>query len=240
MVRAFFVTLFACLYTFVVGTPTVIYAALSGNTDPVYRLGMVGARLVLWLSGVKLEVAGRENACAARAVVFMSNHQSNCDPPAVLPILPPVLVIGKKEFFRVPVLGRAMSLRGFIPINRQDRVQAVAAIEAGVRSLRNGHSFLIFPEGTRSPDGRLQPFKKGAFIMAIKAGAPIVPISISGSAKVMPKGRFEIHPGRVRITVHDAVPTEGHGLEERQEIMQRVRQAMLAGLAAEELPRDEG
>lgn len=117
-----------------------------------------------------------------------------------------MLIIAKKEFFRVPILGRGMVLRGFIPIDRKNRAQAIEAIEAGARALKAGHSFLIFLEGTRSPDGRLQGFKKGAFIMAMKARAPIVPISISASARVMPKGKFEIHHGVVRVTVHDPVP----------------------------------
>ncbi len=236
MIRAFFVTFVTFVYILLVGTPFLIHAAISGNTDTLYQVARLGVRMVLWLSGVKLEVAGGEKTPTDRAVVFMPNHQSNCDPPAVFDILPPVLIIGKKEFFRVPILGRAMSLRGFIPIDRRNRTHAIEAIEAGIRAVKAGHSFLIYPEGTRSPDGRLQAFKKGAFIMAIKAGAPIVPISISGSARVMPKGKFEIHPGVVRITVHDPVPTEGCTPDDRERIMEQVRQAVLSGLAEDELP----
>ncbi len=183
-----------------------------------------------------MEVRGLENICTDRAVVFMPNHQSNCDPPAIFTILPPVLVMGKKEFFRVPILGRGMLLRGFIPVDRKNRQRAIEAMEEGVKSLKAGHSFLVFPEGTRSPDGRLQPFKRGVFIMAIKAGAPIVPISISGTRKIMPKGKFEIHPGVERITVHNPVSTEGRTLDDREKIMEQVRQAILSGLAEEEWP----
>jgi 1-acyl-sn-glycerol-3-phosphate acyltransferase len=236
MIRALFVTLIALAYILLVGTPILIRAAISGNTDILYRAGRFGAGLVLWLSGVKLEVIGRDKTRTDRAVIFMSNHQSNCDPPAVFNILPPVLIIGKKQFFRVPILGHGMALRGFIPIDRKNRAQAIEAIEAAIRALKAGHSFLIYPEGTRSPDGRLQAFKKGAFVMAIKAGAPIVPISISGSGRVMPKGKFEIHPGVVRITVHDAVPTEGCLPDDRDRIMELVRQAISSGLSEDELP----
>lgn len=129
-----------------------------------------------------------------------------------------------------------MLARGFIPVDRKHREAAIAAVNQAVRSLQAGHSFLVFPEGTRSRDGRLQPLKKGVFIMAMKVGAPILPVSISGSSKIMAKGKFVIHPGRVRITVHDPVPTEGHTLDDRQLIMDRVRQALLAGLAPEECP----
>ena len=236
MIRAFFVTFVTFAYILLVGTPVLIHASRSGNTDTLYQIGRWGVRMLLWLSGVRLEVTGGEKTCTDRAVVFMSNHQSNYDPPVVFGILPPVLIIGKKEFFRVPILGRAMALRGFIPIDRKNRTHAMEAIEAAVRAVKAGHSFLIYPEGTRSPDGRLQAFKKGAFIMAIRAGAPIVPISISGSARVMPKGKFEIHPGVVRVTVHDPVPTEGCTPDDRERIMEQVRRAILSGLAEGELP----
>ena len=236
MIRAFFVTFVISVYILLVGTPVLIHAAISGNTDTLYQVGRWGARMALWLSGVKLQVIGREKTCPGYAAVFMSNHQSNCDPPAVFDILPPVLIIGKKDFFRVPILGRGMALRGFIPIDRKNRAQAVEALEAGVRALKQGHSFLVYPEGTRSPDGRLQAFKKGAFVMAMKAGAPIIPISISGSSRVMPKGKFQIHPGIVRITVHDPVPTAGCTPDDRERIMEQVRQAIVSGLAENELP----
>lgn len=237
MIRAFFVTSVTLAYILLVGTPVVIHAAISGDTDTLYQTALLGARMLLWLSGVKLEVTGGEKARADRAVVFMSNHQSNYDPPVVCGILPPVLIVGKKQFFRIPILGRGMALRGFIPIDRNNRTQAIEAMEAGARALKRGHSFLIYPEGTRSPDGRLQAFKKGAFIMALKAGAPIVPISVSGSARVMPKGKFEIHPGVVRITVHDAVRTEGCTSDDLDRIMEQVRGAILSGLTNDELPR---
>jgi 1-acyl-sn-glycerol-3-phosphate acyltransferase len=169
----------------------------------------------------------------------MANHQSNCDPPALLAVLPPVLVMVKKEFFRVPILGRGMVACGFISVDRRNREQALEAVEKGVQALKAGKSFLVYPEGTRSPDGRLQRFKKGVFVMAIKAGASIVPISVSGSNKIMPKGKFVIRPGRVRITFHEPVATEGSAIEDRQLIIDRVRQAILAGLEKDEWPVEQ-
>jgi len=199
-------------------------------------VGVQGARMALWLSGVRLEVHGLEKIPPGRAVIFMPNHQSNCDPPAMVVILPPVLVMAKREFFRVPVLGRGMRARGFIPVDRRNRERAIAAVEQAVAALKAGHSFLAYPEGTRSPDGRLQRFKKGVFVMAIKAGAPIVPISVSGGSKIMPKGKFVIRPGRVRITIHDPIPTANVRLDERQMVIDLTRQAILTGLAPEEWP----
>jgi 1-acyl-sn-glycerol-3-phosphate acyltransferase len=236
MIRALLVTLVTFVYVLIVGPPILIHAWLTGNTDVLYREGMRGARLALWLAGVRLEVHGREKIPLDRAVVFMPNHQSNCDPPALLVTLPPVRVMVKQEFFRVPILGKGMRARGFIPVDRKNRERAIAAVDEATAALKAGHSFLAFPEGTRSPDGRLQTFKKGVFVMAIKAGAPIVPISISGGNKIMPKGKFVIRPGRVRITIHDPIPTADIGLDDRDRVIDATRRAILAGLAPEERP----
>jgi 1-acyl-sn-glycerol-3-phosphate acyltransferase len=236
MIRAFLVTLVIFAYLVVLGPPLLIYAAIGGKGDVVYRTGTMGARIALWLAGTRLEIHGLDRISSQRPVVFMANHQSNCDPPALLAFLPRVLVLVKKEFFRVPILGRAMLACGFIPVDRRKREEAFEALEKGVQALKAGKSFLVYPEGTRSPDGRLQPFKKGVFVMAIKAGAAIVPISVSGSNKIMPKGKFVMRPGRVRITLHEPVATEGSTIEDRQLIIDRVREAVLAGLEKEEWP----
>jgi 1-acyl-sn-glycerol-3-phosphate acyltransferase len=239
MIRAIFVTVITFAYIVVLGPPVLVYAWLTKKTDPLYQVGMWGARMALWLAGVRLEVHGLERIPHGRAAIYMPNHQSNCDPPALISILPPVLVLVKKEFFRVPILGAGMTARGFIPVDRKNRERAIAAVERAVASLKAGNSFLAYPEGTRSPDGRLQAFKKGLFVMAIKAAALIVPISVSGAAKIMRKGRFVIRPGRVRITIQEPISTENYTLGERQELITRTRQAILKGLEAEEWPREE-
>jgi len=239
MIRAFLVILVTFAYVLILGPPVLIYAAIRGDGDLVYRVGTLGARMALWLAGTRLEIHGLDQIPSDRPVVFMANHQSNFDPPALLAVLPPVLVLVKKEFFRVPILGRAMVACGFILVDRRNREQALEAVEKGVQALKAGKSFLVYPEGTRSPDGRLQRFKKGVFVMAIKAGAPIVPISVSGSNKIMPKGKFVMRPGGVRITFHQPVATEGSAMEDRPLIMDRVRQAILAGLEKDEWPLEK-
>jgi 1-acyl-sn-glycerol-3-phosphate acyltransferase len=236
MIRAVLVTLVTFAYVLAIGPPVLIYGAISGNTDPIYKTGVLGARMALWLAGVRLEIQRLDRIPRDRPVVFMANHQSNCDPPALLAVLPQVLVMVKKEFFRVPIIGRGMVAVGFIRVDRRNREQARDAVEKGVLALKAGKSFLVYPEGTRSPDGRLQKFKKGVFVMAIKAGAPIVPISVSGSSKIMPKGKFVMRPGRVRITIHEAVATEGFAIEDREIVIDRVRQAVLTGLEKDEWP----
>ncbi len=239
MIRAIFVCIVTFLYILLVGVPFLIHARLTKNTDRLYQMGMTGARLALWLSGVHLDVHGLEKIPRGRAAIYMPNHQSNCDPPAVISILPPVLAMAKQEFFRVPVLGRGMTLRGFIPVDRKNREKAIASVERAVDSMKAGNSFLAFPEGTRSPDGRLQAFKKGLFVMAIKAGALIVPISVSGARKIMPKGRFAIHPGRVRITIQDPISAADFTLEQRRDLITVTHEAIRKGLDPEEWPREE-
>lgn len=236
MIRSILVTTITFAYIFLLGTPFLFYSLITGNTDPLYRVGMWGVKITLWLAGVKLEVHGIEKIPRGRAAVFMPNHQSNCDPPAVFSILPPVLILTKKEFFKLPVVGRAFLLRGFIPVDRKDRDRALQAVEQAVVALKAGHSFLAYPEGTRSRDGRLQPFKKGVFVMAIEAGVPIVPISVSGGSKIMRKGELAMHPGVVRITVHDPIPTAGLSMDDREKVMEAVRRSILSGLSQEEWP----
>jgi 1-acyl-sn-glycerol-3-phosphate acyltransferase len=239
MIRALLVSAFTFAYILAVGFPFLLQALLTRNTDALYRVGINGARLALWLSGVHLDVHGLEKIPHGHAAIYMPNHQSNCDPPAVISILPPVLVMAKQEFFRVPVLGTAMRHRGFIPVDRKNHEKAMAAVEQAVEALKAGKSFMAYPEGTRSPDGRLQTFKKGLFAMAIKAGALIVPVSVSGARKIMPKGKFAIHPGRVRITLHDPIHAENYSVDQRRELIRVTRQAILQGLDPQEWPVEE-
>lgn len=239
MIRAILTTIITFAYILLVGPWFLIYALISGRTDALYGCGRLGARMAVWLAGMRLDVKGIDKIPKNQAVLFMPNHQSLSDGPAIFGILPPVLAIAKKEFFAVPVLGRAMVLRGFVPLDRKNRERAIQAVEESALGLREGHSFLAFPEGTRSPDSRLQAFKKGVFMMAIKGEAPIVPISISGSSRIMRKGEWAMHPGRVRITFHDPVPTAGCTVADRPVIMERVRQAILSGLTKDEWPKEE-
>src|SRR5262249_50550098 len=134
--------------------------------------------------------------------------------------------------------GAAMLLCGFVPVDRTNRDQARKATEQAVELLKRGSSFAGFPEGTRSPDGRLQPFKKGLFVMAIKAGALVVPISVSCGSRIMPKGKFTIHPGVVRVTIHEPIRAASFTLERRDELSGLARQAILKGLDPEEWPPD--
>ena len=238
MVRTLLVYAAIIVYLLLLGPPLLLWSTITKNTDILYSVGLFGAKSALFLAGVKITVTGREKIPDGMSVVYMSNHQSNCDPPAVVTILPPVLIMAKKEFFRVPILGAGMRMRGFIAVDRSNRERAFAAVEQAVGVLKRGRSFLVFPEGTRSRTGRLQPFKRGVFVMAIEAGAPIVPISVSGASKIMRPGDFRIYPGMVRITIHDPVSTAGCIIADRSKVAVQVRRAVMEGLSADEQPLD--
>ena len=234
MIRACLVVLFIAVYILLAAPPMLLYTILARETDSIYAVGRFGAQVSVWLSGAKLEVHGREKIRPGQAALYLANHQSNIDPPALVSILPPVWIMAKKEFFNVPLLNIGMRMRGFIPIDRRNRASAIQSIDRAVEALKSGRPFIAFPEGTRSPDGRVRRFKGGVFVMAIKAGVPVVPISVSGSRKVMAKGKFKMRPGTVRITFHDPLPTTGMAIEDRGRLRDAVRERILTGLSEEE------
>jgi 1-acyl-sn-glycerol-3-phosphate acyltransferase len=197
----------------------------------------VGCRLGLYLGGAKVVVFGRENVEAGKTFLFLANHQSYCDPPALFVTIPRnVRLILKKELRKLPLLGLIMELGGFVFIDRKDRVQSVNGMKQAVRQLQLGNSFLIYPEGTRTRTGELGPFKKGPFIMAIESGIPIVPISVRGSYDIMPPHRFAVKPGTVFITFHPPIPTNGLLLADREKLTERVRDTIASALVEDDTP----
>src|SRR5205085_5132277 len=176
-------------------------------------------------AGISIKVAGKEHLPVGRAAVFCANHQSNVDPPVLFRAVHPRLrVLYKQEIDRIPVLARAFRMAGFIPIDRHNKEAAMRSIDRGAASLRAGHSFLIFPEGTRSKTDELLPFKKGGFRMAIKAGAPIVPVAISGGRSAMVKGSAIIRPVTLTVRIGNPVETRDVHVEDRDKLIERVRQ----------------
>ena len=189
----------------------------------LYALGHVGVGLALGLSGIRYRVSGRVNVPQG-AVVFCSNHESNVDPPVLFRALHPQLhILYKAELHRFPIMGAVFDVGGFVPVPRENREQAMLSIERGADSIRAGNSFLIFPEGTRSRSGDLLPFKKGGFIMAIQAQAPIVPVAVQGGRAAMRKGSAIVRPVHVSVRIGSAIPTRGLTLHDRDALIERVR-----------------
>lgn len=227
------------LYVLLVGTPFTLYAWLTGQVMPLYRIAQGGVWLGLWLAGIRFEVRGRENLPRdRRPCVYMSNHQSNVDPPVIFVVLPPrIAFLGKTDVFKIPVLGTAMRLADFVPINRRDSEAARAAVDDALKRLRPGLSLIVYPEGTRSPDGRLQRFKHGVFLLALRAQAPIVPITLDGAESIMPKRKWQINSGRIRVTIHPPVETRGRSMDERARLALEVQRIIASALPPEKQPQ---
>jgi 1-acyl-sn-glycerol-3-phosphate acyltransferase len=220
------------LYVLVTGIVGMLLATLFGWTDLLYIFGHGGVRLGSALSGIKYRIAGDENLPRDRAAVYCSNHQSNVDPPILYTALHPRMhILYKHEIDRIPVLARAFRMGGFIPIDRSRKESAMRSIEAGARSLQAGNSFLIFPEGTRSKTDEMLPFKKGGFVMAIKAGAPIVPVGIQGGRAAMRRGSRIIRPVTVSIRVGKPIETAQLTMDDRDALIEQVRGAIAELLA---------
>lgn len=203
---------------------------LTGNVNPLYRVGSWIAHVALLLGGIRFRIEGRERVPRGVACIFMANHVSNLDPPILLPRIPRrSSAFLKKSLMKVPFLGYAMKLGEFVPVSRDGSVEsAKESIAAARRVLEKGIHITTFVEGTRSRDGRLLPFKKGPFYLAHDTGAPCVPISIYGTETMMAKNSLKILPGTAHVIFHDPIWPKDYA--NRDELMKAVRASIASGL----------
>jgi 1-acyl-sn-glycerol-3-phosphate acyltransferase len=227
-------SLLALATILVLGLPTAVIfiplAMITGNIMPLYRVSNFIARAALRMAGIRVESAGRELVPPGVACIFMANHLSNLDPPALLPLIPGrTSAFLKRSLMRIPGLGYAMKLAEFVPVNRDSSVEgAKESIAAAVRVLGRGVHITTFVEGQRSSNGRLLPFKKGPFYLSMQTGAPCIPVSIYGTESMMAKGSLRIRPGIAHIIFHAPVYPSDYAT--RDELSNAVRAAIASGL----------
>ena len=214
----------------VLGVPAALigipWSALRKDFRTMYSWGMKITALGVKAAGIRVRVEGLENVQPGVSYLFLSNHVSNLDPPILLPLIPGMTsVFLKKKLMKIPLLGTAMRMGRFVPVSRgHSREEAKQSVDAAADALNSGLHITVFPEGTRSPDGRLLPFKKGAFFLAEGTGAPIIPVVISGTERMMPKGSQRITPGEAYIRF--LAPIRPQDAASREDLMERVRAAM--------------
>jgi len=225
----------AVLLTIIMSAAAIVSALITRSSASAQKIARLWARMLLFIGGVRLEVEGREHLNPRRPYIFAANHQSQFDIFALLAAVPvPFSWLAKEELFRIPLLGPAMKGAGYIPINRTDRRAAFASIDQAAARVRGGTSIVIFPEGTRSLDGKLQTFKKGGFFLAIKSRQPVVPVSISGSFRVLAKRSFRVHRGTIRVHFSAPVPTDNLSPPDKDRLIAEVRRIMEQHLPPEE------
>jgi 1-acyl-sn-glycerol-3-phosphate acyltransferase len=206
------------------------WTILTRDIALMYRWAMAVVRIGLRLGGIRIAVEWRVPLNPAQPCIFLSNHVSNLDPPVLFPLLPGrTAAFLKRSLMKIPVLGYGMRLGGFIPVDRDGRLEsAVESVEAAAAVLASGTHVLSFVEGTRSRTGRLQPFKKGPFFLAMSTGVAVVPVSIHGTETMMRKGSLRIFPGTAHIIFH--APLHPRDYASREELMAAVREAIASGL----------
>ncbi len=223
--RALAMFIVAPLLTLSVSLIAIVWIAVFRlPTDTVHKMVRWWGKAICVTAGIKVRIEGAENCSDDLACIFASNHQSQIDIPALQGYLTANFRwLAKKELFQVPIWGTAMRRAGYIAVDRSHGRQALKSLDKAARRIAEGTSVLIFPEGTRSRDGALLPFKAGALLLAIKAGVPLIPVAISGSHKVLPKGKLLIRPGTITIRIGKPIETAGYNPRQKNELADVLR-----------------
>ena len=236
MLRILFMSIFLGLYVLIVGPPLLIYTFITKHVDPLYWAGIKGVMFFVNCVGVRVRVKGVERIPPGTCI-FAANHTSSADAPAVVGAIPRrIAILLKRSLFEWPIVGQAFHLAHFIPVDRFNRESAIESLEKATSALRDGQSFLIYPEGTRSPDGRLQEFKKGTAVMAIKSGVPLVPVACSNAHRIMEKRKLKISPGEILVEFLDPIDPAKYTLNEREVLIKELHDRVAAGLPPDQRP----
>lgn len=230
MIRTAFILLFYVVLVIVI-TPFLLICMLTGMREPLMAVGLWSARFSLRVLGIKAEASGRERLDPHTPYVYMPNHESFIDGPLIMTLFPgKARVIAKESILKVPIAGTAMRHVGFVPVDRKGVERGKKSIaQAAALMKERGYSFLVFPEGTRTLDGSLGPFRRGGFFLALENGAPIVPVTITGTRELMPKGQWFARRGQVKVEFHEPVVVSCYTPETLGDLMAKVRQAIQSG-----------
>jgi 1-acyl-sn-glycerol-3-phosphate acyltransferase len=234
MIRTALIMIWIVLETFVLAVIAVGISLFTRTGNAVHIIARLWAKAILAVSRIQVTVNGLANIDPSMFYIYMSNHQSNFDIPVLLAHIPGQFRwLAKAELFRIPIFGRAMRGAGYISIDRFNRISAIESISAAAEKIKEGVSVMIFPEGTRSKDGRIRPFKKGGFILAVDAGVPIVPIIIRGTRPIMAKGDLRIQPGEVFLDIKKPIATAGYSRDTKDDLIERLRTVICEGFEKE-------
>ena len=227
MIRTLGITIWIVFTTLMCGILVIVFSFFVRSGNPLHKIGRFWGKSILVGSRVKVSVKGLSNIDLSAPYIYMANHQSNFDIPVLLGHLAVQFRwLAKVELFKIPIFGRAMRKVGYISIDRYDRESAFKSLAVAANKIKSGVSVLIFPEGTRSRDGKIRPFKKGGFVLAIDSGVPIVPVVITGTRAIMPKGKFRIYAGQVSMVIHKPIDTSTYTRETKEALMESVRRVI--------------
>jgi len=219
------------LATVTLGTVAIIACLLVPGGRGLMPLARLWSRIILGVCRVNWRASSEWQSPLPREAVYVANHQSLLDIPALVLAMPvDFRIIAKRSLLHVPVFGWALWLAGFIFIERRDRERAIRSLDHAATTIRNGTSIVVFAEGTRSADGNLLPFKKGGFILALKAGVPVIPVSIEGGHAVLPKGSLHVRPGEITVRFGFPIDTGRYSMETKESLIEVVRAAIISGL----------
>jgi 1-acyl-sn-glycerol-3-phosphate acyltransferase len=211
--------------TVLMATLAILLLPFNRKGRPFHWCARTWGQLVLKVTPIRVRAKGLEHLQAGENYIYAANHASYFDIPALVAVLPgQIRIVFKKELTRLPIFGWAMKLGSYISIDRGDSREAIESLEKAAREIREGSSVLLFPEGTRTHDGKMQSFKRGAFALAVRSRVPIVPVTVNGSFSILPKQRLRINPGNIEVILHSPLATNGcNGKEGEMRLMERVR-----------------
>ena len=235
MIRTLYITIWVGFVTLVLGVLVIVLSFFVRSGSPMHKIAQFWAKSILLVSRIKVSVKGLSDIDLAGPYIYMPNHQSNFDIPVLLGHLSVQFRwLAKAELFKIPIFGHAMRKAGYISIDRYHRESAFESLKVAAETIKGGKSVLIFPEGTRSRDGKIRSFKKGGFVLAIDSGVPIVPVVIKGTYAIMTKGKFRVNQGHVSMVIHKPIDTSAYTRETKEALMENVRRVICDGFETNE------